>query len=82
MIQNPVRDFPIAKASGVAEDRFIGWIESVTNLLNKLDIQDGLVTPNGAVFAAQKKYYFDTVLGELWFKTTAETLNTGWVKIV
>lgn len=82
MIQNPHRDFPISKKDGLAEDRFIGWIESVTALLNKLDIQDGIVTPNGAVFAAQKKYYFDTVLGELWFKTTNELLNTGWVQIV
>jgi hypothetical protein len=82
MIQNPHRDFPLVTKQLLGENRFIGWIESVTELLNKLDIQDGLVTPNGAVFAPQKRYYFDTVLGELWFKTTAETSNTGWVQIV
>jgi len=82
MIQNPHRDFPIVNSQRLGENEFIGWIQSVTDLLNKLEIQDGTITPNGAVFAAQKKYYFDAELGELWFKTTDETLNTGWVQIV
>jgi hypothetical protein len=81
MIQNPHRDFPIVNAQRLGENEFIGWVQSVTDLLNKLDIQDGVVAPEGVVFAKQKKYYFDTVLGELWFKTTNELVNTGWVQL-
>jgi hypothetical protein len=81
MIQNPHRDFPIVTPQRLGENEFIGWIQSVTELLNKLEIQDGLVSPNGIVFAPKKKYYFDTVLGQLWFKTTPETLNTGWIQL-
>lgn len=81
MIQNPNRDFPIANSQGVASDRFIGWIESVTTLLNALDVSEGAATPEGVVFAAQKKLYFDTVGSVLYFKTTDITLNTGWVAL-
>jgi len=81
MIQNPHRDFPIVNAQRLGENEFIGWVQSVTELLNRIEIQDGLIPPNGAVFAPQKKYYFDAVLGQLWFKTTDETMSTGWIQL-
>lgn len=81
MIQNPNRDFPIADGRGIASDRFIGWIESVTTLLNALDVAEGTGSPEGVVFAAPKKLYFDTVGLGVYFKTTATTLNTGWVAL-
>lgn len=81
MIQNPNRDFPIANSQGVASDRFIGWIESVTNLLNALDVLEGAGSPEGVVSAATKKLYFDNVGLALYFKTTDITLNTGWVAL-
>ena len=81
MIQNPVRDFPIAKPDGVAQDRFIGWIESVTAAINLLTPIDGTGSPEGVVYAPQKASFFDTVAEEEYIKTTNETSNTGWVQI-
>jgi hypothetical protein len=81
MIQNPHRDFPIVTPQRLGENEFIGWMQSVTELLNKLEIIDGTVNPNGSVFASPKKLYFNSALGELWFKTTAATVNTGWVEL-
>lgn len=79
MIQNPVRDFPISKKDGVAEDRFIGWIEEVTKAINLLTPIEGTGSPEGVLKARQKSYFFDTAAEELYFKTTNETLNTGWI---
>lgn len=81
MIQNPNRDFPISRKDGVPEDRFIGWIDSVTRALNFLEPLEGTGSPEGVVKAKQKKYYFDTSAGDLYFKTTDETLDTGWVHL-
>ncbi len=78
MIQQPSRDFPISRPDGIAQDQFQGWIDSVTEALNMLD---GAGSPEGVVYAAQKKYYFDTVGANLWFKTTNESLNTGWKQL-
>lgn len=78
-IINPNRDFPIAKKDLTGEDIFTGWVESVTRALNFLEPIDGAGSPEGVVKAPQKKYYFDTVYGDLYFKTTDATLNTGWV---
>lgn len=79
MIQNPSRDFPISDKNGIPMDRFIGWIEEVTKTINALTPIDGIGSPEGVLKARQKSYYFDTAAQELYFKTTDETLNTGWV---
>lgn len=81
MIQNPNRDFPISRKDGVPEDRFIGWIEEVTKAINLLTPIDGNGPPEGVLKAKQKSYYFDVAAQELYFKTTDETLNTGWVQL-
>lgn len=81
MIIQPPRDFPIVRKDSTGEDIFNGWIESVTRALNFLEPIEGTVSPEGVVKAPQKKYYFDTAAGELYFKTTDETLDTGWVQL-
>lgn len=81
MIIQPPRDFPIVRKDDAGEDIFNGWIESVTRALNFLEPIDGTGSPEGVVKAPQKKYYFDTAAGELYFKTTDSTLDTGWVQL-
>lgn len=81
MIINPSRDFPIARSDFTSEAQFTGWIESVTKALNFLEPMEGTGSPESVVKAPQKKYYFDTAAGELYFKTTNETFDTGWVQL-
>ena len=81
MIIQPPRDWPIARKDMTGEDAFNGWIDSVTRAINFLEPIDGSGSPEGVVKAPQKKYYFDTAGGELWFKTTDSTLDTGWVQL-
>ena len=81
MIQNPVRDFPIARQDGVAQDRFLGWVMEVTKAINLLTPIDGTGSPEGVVKAPQKAYFFDSTTLALYFKTTNETLDTGWVEL-
>ncbi len=75
MIVAPPDYYPIVRKDGTAEDQMAGWMRAVTNALNMID---GLGSPEGVVFAEPKSFYFDTVGLNLWVKTTAETLNTGW----
>ena len=82
MIQQPSRDEPIARKDMIAHDQFQGWIDSVTQLLNDLDFVRGAGSPEGVVFAAKEKRYFNTTgaAGTLMYvKNTDITLNTGWV---
>lgn len=81
MIQNPHRDFPIVDERLLADPRFQGWVQSVTDMLNLLEPINGSGSPEGVLKKKQKQYYFDTVGAQLWFKTTNETLNTGWVQL-
>lgn len=80
-IINPNRDNPIVRKDMVGEDVFNGWIDSVTRALNFLEPLEGTGSPEGVFKAPQKKYYFDTAAGDLYFKTTDATLNTGWVQL-
>lgn len=82
MIQQPSRDIPISRTDGIAQDQFQGWIDSVTELLNSLEVLEGSGSPEGVVFASAKRFYFNTSGAPgtfLYFKTTAITLNTGWI---
>jgi hypothetical protein len=81
MIQNPHRDFPVVDERVLAEPVFQGWIQSVTELLNFFEVMEGSGSPEGIVKAKAKKYYFDTVGAALYFKTTNETLDTGWIQL-
>lgn len=78
MIQNPHRDFPIVKSDGLMDDRFQGWVQSVTSLLNLLDPLSGTGSPEGVQFADKRKFYVDES-GGLYYKTTDKSLNTGWI---
>ncbi len=82
MIQQPSRDLPIANQNLIAIDQFQGWIDSVTKLLNALELAQGEGSPEGVLFADAKKIYFNTTgaTGTFFYaKTTAKTLNTGWI---
>lgn len=81
MIVPPSLAQPLVRSDGTADNQMEGWMREVSDRVNAMEIIDGTVTPNGAVFAPQKVQYFDSALGELWFKTTDETLNTGWIKL-
>lgn len=84
MIQQSSRDFPIVRPDGVSQDQFQGWIDSVTELLNALDFVEGNGSPEGVVFAAKKKRYFNNTgsAGSLvYIKNTDITSNTGWVNV-
>lgn len=84
MIQQASRDFPIVRKDGIAQDQFQGWIDSVTELLNALDFVEGAGSPEGVVYAAKKKRYFNTTgaAGTLvYVKNSDIALNTGWVPI-
>lgn len=81
MITPPNRDWPLVRKDMTGEDIFTGWADSVTRALNFLEPIDGTGSPEGVVKAPQKKYYFDTAAGDLYFKTTDATLNTGWVQL-
>jgi len=82
MIQQPSRDDQIIRKDMIAQDQFQGWIDSVTQLLNNLDFARGAGSPEGVIFAAKEKRYFNTTgsAGTLMYvKNTDITLNTGWV---
>jgi hypothetical protein len=81
MIIPPQTAYPIVRKDATAESQMEGWMREVSDRVNAMEIQDGTDTPNGNVFASAKTFYLDTALGELWFKTTDETLDTGWVQL-
>jgi hypothetical protein len=84
LIQQISRDFPIVKDNATASDQYQGWIDSVTNLLNALEVIEGAGSPEGVVYADKKKLYFNTTGGAgtlIYLKSTAKTLNTGWVAV-
>ena len=85
MITPPHRDFPIVDASGIAtQDAMRPWMDAVSDMVNALEIADGAGTPEGAVFADQKKLYFNTTGAPgtfIYIKTTDVTFDTGWVAI-
>jgi hypothetical protein len=81
MIQLPNRDDPIADSNNIAMRIFFGWMQTVSEAVDAVTPTDGIGSPEGVVFAKQKRYYFDTVGEDLYFKTTNETLNTGWIQI-
>lgn len=82
MIQQSSRDFPIVRDDGISQDQFQGWIDSVTDLLNKLDIINGAGSPEGVIYAGKGRIYFNNVgsAGTLMYVKNSEiTLNTAWV---
>ena len=85
MIIPPARDYPIVDADGVAMPiEMRGWMESISTLVNFLELAEGAGSPESVVFAPKKKVYFNTTgaAGTLvYIKTTDETLATGWVAI-
>lgn len=81
MIQVPNRDSAITDLNGVPMSIFFGWMLSISKAIDLLNPIDGTGSPEGVVKAPQKSYFFDTVGEELYFKTTNETLDTGWVQL-
>lgn len=81
MIQVPNRDSAITDSNGVPMSIFFGWMLSISKAIDLLNPIDGTGSPEGVVKAPQKSYFFDTVGEDLYFKTTNETLNTGWVQL-
>lgn len=84
MIQQPGQDFPIVDKDGATIDQYQGWINSVTQLLNFLEIAEGNGSPEGVVTAKKKKLYFNLTGGAgttVYIKTTNELVNTGWLAI-
>lgn len=85
MIIPPHRDYPIIDASGVPTiDLMAPWMEAISNLVNFLEIAEGIGSPESVVFAERKKLYFNTTgaAGTLvYIKSTDGTLSTGWVAI-
>lgn len=81
MIQLPNRDDPIADSNNVAMRIFFGWMQAVSEAIDAVTPIDGTGSPEGLVKAAQKRYYFDTVGQDLYFKTTDISLNTGWIQL-
>ena len=75
----PSQDDPIQE-SGLATDQMRGWMDSITDLVDFLEILEGSGTPEGSVTAARRKQYLDTVGNILYIKTT-QTGNTGWVAL-
>ncbi len=82
MIQQPSVDAEIANQNLLASDQFQGWMDSVTTLLNILEVLQGAGSPNGVVYADIGKTYYNTTGGAgtlLYVKTTAKTSNVGWI---
>lgn len=50
-------------------------------LVAQLEVLDDENSPEGVVFAPYKAQYWDTVNEQLYFKTTTEKDNTGWILI-
>jgi len=75
---------PIVRNDGIAAQTMRAWMESVTQVVESLDITEGAGSPEGVVFAKKKKLYFNTTgtTGTfVYFKTTDDNLGTGWVAI-
>lgn len=81
MIINPNRDTPITRQDGVPMQRFIGWMEEVTKLLNTLEPVYGTGSPEGVLKAPRKSYFFDESTNKLYFKTSDVSLDTGWIAL-
>lgn len=81
MIQNPHRDFEIVDKDDLMQPRFQGWVQAITEAVNLLEPMEGAGSPEGVVFAPQKKSYIDIVGGIEYYKTTDKTLNTGWIAL-
>jgi hypothetical protein len=82
LIQQPSRDIPIVRRDDIAQDQFQGWIDSVTEILNRLEVINGNGSPEGVVFAAKGRIYFNNTgaAGTLMYvKNSDISLNTGWI---
>lgn len=80
MIIAPQEQDPIIQSSGSAENRFQGWIRSVTDLLNQLEPLTGSGSPEGVVEAGLHREYIDTdyPAGATKYLKTTATGDTGW----
>lgn len=75
---------PIVRNDGIAAQTMRAWMESVTQVVESLDMTEGAGSPDGVVFAKKKKLYFNTAgsVGTfVYLKTTDDNLSTGWVAI-
>jgi hypothetical protein len=74
----------LIRKDGIAEITMRAWMETVTEMLEALNIDEGDGSPEGVKFASKKKLYFNTTGSSgsfIYIKTTAGDLNTGWVAI-
>ena len=62
---------------GTPTSEFFTLIEQLANL----EILNDPGSPEGVVFAQFKTLYWDDTNSDLYFKSTNQDLNTGWVLI-
>jgi len=78
MIQPPHRSFPLLREDLTAEQEMEGWMREVSNLLSFYEPVSGSGSPEGVVTERQFKQYLDSASGNVYIKTTDESVNTGW----
>ena len=74
-INNQSFGTPIVDKEGRPTTEFFTLLESLT----ALETISGRGAPEGIVFSRKKTYYWDELTNDIYFKTTNESINTGWI---
>lgn len=75
----------VVKEDGTMFDRFMNWTQDVTSVLNFVTPTSGSGTPEGVVEAKTGKFYTDTVVPNLYWKSVddvAGNKSNGWLVVV
>lgn len=80
-------DFTIAivRENGKMFDDFSDWAAEVSRAINALSVADGTGTPEGSLSAEANKFYRDTVVPNLYWKSVddvASDTTLGWLLVV
>lgn len=80
-ISTPIPTDAVIKEGGAMEQEFMLWTQDITNQVNFNTIVDGTGSPEGVLEALPNKFYRDTAVPNLYWKSTG-TGNTGWLLVV
>lgn len=83
MIIQPHRSEAVVTEDLRTQQTMRAWMDSITEMVNFLEIAEGNGSPEGVVEARKKKLYFNNTgsAGTFVYIKTTDTGDTGWVAI-
>ena len=76
---------PVIEDNGTMFQRFMNWTQDVSNALNFVTPTSGSGTPEGNIEAKTGKFYTDTDVPNLYWKSVDESAgdkSLGWLLVV